>query len=274
MAKRKAFLKIVKENGPLVLDGAFGTELERHGCNIHDELWSSKMLIENPEIIKKVHISYLAAGADIIESSGYQATVAGFKAHGYGTEEALDLVKLSVRLAVQARNEFLEAKANDALTLRGITLGEQLPDGSVRYFSEGALPKPLVAASVGPYGAFLADGSEYRGDYGVQTEYLEVFHIPMIDKVRQVTGIGINCTAPEYVESLIKDIRSVTNKPIAVYPNLGETYDGETKTWSGGQQSFIDYVDVWRKAGANIIGGCCRTNPDIIQEVAKQIHVK
>ncbi|MDU6596218.1 MAG: homocysteine S-methyltransferase family protein, partial [Veillonella sp.] len=57
MAKRKAFLKIVKENGPLVLDGAFGTELERHGCNIHDELWSSKMLIENPEIIKKVHIS-------------------------------------------------------------------------------------------------------------------------------------------------------------------------------------------------------------------------
>ena len=339
MAKRKAFLKIVKENGPLVLDGAFGTELERYGCNIHDELWSSKMLIENPEIIKKVHISYLAAGADIIESSGYQATVAGFKAHGYGTEEALDLVKLSVRLAVQARNEFLEAKANDALTLRGITLGERLPDGSVRYFSEGALPKPLVAASVGPYGAFLADGSEYRGDYGVQTEYLEVFHIPrialfceenpdvlacetvpcydeaiaiartlcdplttkgipawisfsckdehhissgetiikcaeMIDKVRQVTGIGINCTAPEYVESLIKDIRSVTNKPIAVYPNLGETYDGETKTWSGGQQSFIDYIDIWRKAGANIIGGCCRTNPDIIQDVAKQIHVK
>ena len=103
MAKRKAFLEIVKGNGPLVLDGAFGTELERYGCNIHDELWSSKMLIENPEIIKKVHISYLAVGADIIESSGYQATVAGFKSHGYGTEEALDLVKLSVRLAVQAR---------------------------------------------------------------------------------------------------------------------------------------------------------------------------
>ena len=61
MAKRKAFLKIIKENGPLVLDGAFGTELERHGCNIHDELWSSKMLVENPEIIKKVHISYFGS---------------------------------------------------------------------------------------------------------------------------------------------------------------------------------------------------------------------
>ena len=336
MAKRKAFLKIIKEKGSLVLDGAFGTELERHGCDIHDKLWSSKMLIENPDIIKKIHISYLAAGADIIESSGYQATVAGFKSQGFGTEEAIDLVKLSVRLAVQARNEFLEAKANGALTLRGITLGEETSEG-VKYFSEGALPKPLVAASVGPYGAFLADGSEYRGDYGVQTEYLEVFHIPrlalfceenpdiiacetipsydeaiavaralsdpfttkgipawisfsckdehhissgetiikcakMIDKVRPVTGIGINCTAPEYVESLIKDIRSVTDKPIAVYPNLGETYDEVTKTWSGGQMSFIEYIDIWRKAGANVIGGCCRTNPDVIGEVANILH--
>lgn len=337
MAKRTAFLDMLKERGQLVLDGAFGTELERQGCDINDPLWSSKVLMDNPEMIKKVHISYLAAGADIIESSGYQATVAGFKAHGYGTEEALELVKLSVRLAVQARNEFVEAKANGATTLRGIILGEETADG-VRYFSEGALPKPLVAASVGPYGAFLADGSEYRGDYGVKTEYLEVFHFPrmalfaeenpdilacetvpsydeaiaiarvlsdpfttrslpgwisfsckdnhhissgetiikcaeMIHKVRPVTGIGINCTAPEYVESLIKDIRSVTDKPIIVYPNLGEVYDGLTKTWSGGQSGFLDYVQRWRTAGADIIGGCCRTNPTVISEVAKLLHV-
>ena len=66
-------------------------------------------------------------------------TVAGFKGLGFGTEEAIELVKLSVRLAVQARNEFLEAKASGALTLRGITLGKETPDG-VKYFSEGALP--------------------------------------------------------------------------------------------------------------------------------------
>jgi len=239
-------------------------------------------------------------------------------------------------LAVQARNEFVEAKASGALTLRGITLGEETTDG-VRYFSEGALPKPLVAASVGPYGAFLADGSEYRGYPGVQTEYLEVFHIPrlalfceenpdilsfetipsydeaiaiaramsdpytsrgipgwiafsckdghhvsssetiikcaeMIDKVRPITGIGVNCTKPEYVESLIKDIRTVTDKPIAVYPNLGESYDSETKTWYGDPASFVDYVDVWRNAGAEIIGGCCRTTPEIIGDIANKIH--
>ena len=65
----------------------------------------------------------------------------------------------------------------------------------------------------------------------------------MIDKVRPVTGIGINCSKPEYVESLIEDIRiAVTDKPIAVYPNLGESYDSKTKTWYGDPASFVDYV--------------------------------
>lgn len=153
MVKRCAFLDIIKEKGALVLDGGLGSELERYGCNLQHKLWSAKILMDQPDIIKKIHISYLAAGADIIQSSGYQATVAGFKGLGFGTEEAIELVKLSVRLAVQARNEFVEAKASGALTLRGITLGEETPNG-IRYFSEGALPKPLVAASVGPYGAF------------------------------------------------------------------------------------------------------------------------
>lgn len=106
MAKRRAFLDIIKEKGALVLDGGLGSELERYGCNLQHKLWSAKILMDQPDIIKKIHISYLAAGADIIQSSGYQATVAGFKGLGYGTEEAIELVKLSVRLAVQARNEF------------------------------------------------------------------------------------------------------------------------------------------------------------------------
>ena len=158
--------------------------------------------MEQPDVIKKIHIAYLAVGADIIQSSGYQATVAGFKGLGFGTEEAIELVKLSVRLAVQARNEFLEAKASGALTLRGITLGEETPDG-VKYFSEGALPKPLVAASVGPYGAFLADGSEYRGYPDVQTEYLEVFHIPRLAFIRgREPRHTILETIPSYDEPL------------------------------------------------------------------------
>ena len=136
--------------------------------------------MDQPDIIKKIHISYLAAGADIIQSSGYQATVAGFKGLGYGTEEAIELVKLSVRLAVQARNEFLEAKGEVGRLHCVILRLVKETHGGFRYFSEGALPKPLVAASVGPYGAFLADGSEYRGYPDVQTEYLEVFHIPRL----------------------------------------------------------------------------------------------
>ena len=143
MAKRRAFLDIIKEKGALVLDGGLGSELERYGCNLQHKLWSAKILMDQPDIIKKIHISYLAAGADIIQSSGYQATVAGFKGLGYGTEEAIELVKLSVRLAVQARNEFVEAKASGALTLRGITLGEETPEG-VRYLFSLCLEKGIV----------------------------------------------------------------------------------------------------------------------------------
>ena len=143
MVKRCAFLDIIKEKGALVLDGGLGSELERYGCNLQHKLWSAKILMDQPDIIKKIHISYLAAGADIIQSSGYQATVAGFKGLGFGTEEAIELVKLSVRLAVQARNEFVEAKASGALTLRGITLGEETPNG-IRYFSEGEIGRAHV----------------------------------------------------------------------------------------------------------------------------------
>ena len=94
----------------------------------------------------------------------------------------------------------------------------------------------------------------------------------MIDKVRPVTGIGINCSKPEYVESLIKDIRTVTDKPIAVYPNLGESYDSKTKTWYGDPASLQTTQMYGVKAGATIIGGCCRTTPEIIGDIAKKIH--
>ena len=129
MAKRRAFLDIIKEKGALVLDGGLGSELERYGCNLQHKLWSAKILMDQPDIIKKIHISYLAAGADIIQSSGYQATVAGFKGLGYGTEEAIELVKLSVRLAVQARNEFLEARRLEHLHCEGLHLVKRLQMG-------------------------------------------------------------------------------------------------------------------------------------------------
>ncbi|MCF0156307.1 MAG: homocysteine S-methyltransferase [Veillonella sp.] len=298
----------------IVLDGAFGTEIEKYGCDVNDPLWSAKVLFEDPESVKKVHQSYYEAGANIIESSGYQATIAGFEAKGFSRQEAKDLLAKSVRLAKEARQEFLEAH------------------------KENTAPR-YVAASVGPYGAFLADGSEYRGDYEASLEDLVAFHkerlaifaqenpdifacetvpclleakalvsiledkdvsrgIPAwisfsckddkhissgetmaevaqyLDGIDAVAAIGINCTHPSHVEALIKEIRTVTDKAIVVYPNTGELYDPSNKTWHGEGEAFDIYAKSWVAAGATVVGGCCRTAPANIARIASWIHEK
>ncbi len=132
---------ILKDFPLMILDGAMATELERYGCDLNDSLWSAKILMENPELIKQVHMDYYTAGADCAITASYQATIEGMTQRGLSEAEAIHLIQTSVRVAMQARDEFWDIIENR--------------------FNR---PKPLVAASIGPYGAFLADGSEYRGD--------------------------------------------------------------------------------------------------------------
>ena len=91
----------------LILDGAMATELERHGANINDALWSARVLIENPELIRRVHLDYLQAGADIITTASYQATFVGFARRGIDHAHAAELMRRSVQLALEAREEFI-----------------------------------------------------------------------------------------------------------------------------------------------------------------------
>ena len=118
------FEEALRARGTLVLDGAFATELEKYGCDLKDPLWSAKVLFEAPELVKKVHLSYLAAGADIVESAGYQATVEGFEAKGFSHEEAVELVKLSVKVAVDARDAFVVARDSGAREIEGFCVAD------------------------------------------------------------------------------------------------------------------------------------------------------
>ena len=301
--------QILSEYSLMILDGAFSTELERRGCDLNDALWSAKVLMENPELIGAVHEDYFKAGADCAITASYQATYEGFMKRGLTKQEAKDMIQLSVEIAVKVRDDFWGNPAN-----------------------RKNRPKPLVAASVGPYGAFVADGSEYRGNYGLTKEQLEDFHrermatlieagpdilacetIPCLveaqaivnvleehpdvfawisfsakdgehinsgermedcarwlDAHPQVAAIGVNCTAPEFMESLIVEIRKGTNKPIIVYPNSGEQYDAESKTWHGSSTGLCygDAAKHWFEKGAQLIGGCCRTTPEDIHNIA------
>jgi len=306
---------ILQKQPVLILDGAFSTELERRGCDLDDPLWSAKILMENPGEVAAVHEDYFNAGADCVISASYQATFEGFMKRGLSEAEAYRLIASSISLALEVRDRFWE-KAENRVNR----------------------PRPLVAASVGPYGAYLADGSEYRGDYNLDEEALMRFHkkrletliaagpdilacetIPCLveakavvrlleempgiyawisfsakdgehinsgeciedcarwlDSYEQVAAVGINCTAPEYIESLIERIRTETNKPIVVYPNSGEHYDAVQKTWHRGSAdlSYGERSLLWHKKGAQVIGGCCKTTPDDIRKIADWVRLR
>ncbi|MGP3947703.1 homocysteine S-methyltransferase [Streptomyces sp. 7N604] len=135
--------------GPVVLDGGLSNQLADQGCDLSDALWSARLLADAPEQIEAAHTAYVRAGARVLITAGYQATYEGFARRGLGREQTTALLRRSVELARQA--------------------AEAVPDDV------------WVAASVGPYGAMLADGSEYRGRYGLSVRELERFHRPRIE---------------------------------------------------------------------------------------------
>src|SRR5215213_10234114 len=95
------FDRFFAESDVVILDGALATELERRGANLNDALWSARILLENPDLIRQVHHDYLVAGADVITTASYQATFAGFARRGLSHEQAADLMRLSVQLALE-----------------------------------------------------------------------------------------------------------------------------------------------------------------------------
>jgi homocysteine S-methyltransferase len=174
---------------PLLLDGGLSNELERQGCDLNQKLWSAKLLESNPEAIILAHLVYLESGAQCIITSSYQATLPGFMAIGYDKPSAGGLILKSVQLAEEARNRFLSLN----------------PHAS----------KPLIAASIGPYGAYLADGSEYRGDYEISDQELSDFHEPRINLLATTTADILACeTIPSFQEAkVLSGILENINKP-------------------------------------------------------------
>jgi homocysteine S-methyltransferase len=284
---------------PVVLDGALATELEARGFDLSDALWSARLLADDPEAIEAVHRAYLEAGAQVLITASYQASVEGFTAQGHNEQEAEALLRRSVELAQRARGT----------------------------------RAALVAASVGPYGAVLAGGEEYSGDYGALTDgELEAFHerrlrvllaagpdcvacetIPRVSEAaalvrvldrldapdawisfscrdgrttshgepieeavgvasagRSVVAVGVNCTAPEHIEELLTRARTATDLPLVAYPNNGRVWDGAARCWTDAGASILPAgtVRAWVDAGACLVGGCCGLGPDAVRALA------
>jgi homocysteine S-methyltransferase len=142
----------VPDDTVLVADGGLATELEARGNDLSDSLWSARLLMDAPEQIRLAHLAFFRSGAAIATSASYQASFEGFARRGLDRREAAALMRRSVDLARAAR-------------------AEMTGDGRARW----------VAASVGPYGAALADGSEYRGRYGLSVRELAAWHRPRVE---------------------------------------------------------------------------------------------
>jgi len=175
----KRFQEALASNRPLVLDGGLATELEAHGHDISSPLWSAQLLHSNPEAIIAAHLAFLEAGADIIISASYQASREGFMSLGLSAFAADQLIVSSVALAIEARKRYLATRKKKTFA-------------------------PLVAASVGPYGATLHDGSEYHGDYGISEAALEEFHTRRLQLLDDSGADVLACeTIPDHQEAQV-----------------------------------------------------------------------
>jgi homocysteine S-methyltransferase len=219
-----ALAEILAAPGPLILDGGLATELENLGADLNHSLWSARLLDTAPQLITRVHQRYYQAGARVATTATYQATIAGFVQQGYTPAEAEKLLHTAVELAEKARSDQPNA---------------------------GQL---LIAASLGPYGAYLADGSEYRGNYPLDRGQLRQFHeprwrllgetradcfacetIPSLDEAMALTELAADypqdywisfsccddchiCDGSD-IESAVKQVMSAANPPIAIGVN-------------------------------------------------------
>ena len=302
---KNAFTTALARAVPMILDGGLATQLEAQGCDIGNALWSASLLRSNPAAIVSATRAYLDAGAECVATASYQASREGFATQGLSAEAADALMLLSVQLAEQARDEYLQDNPGLDFT-------------------------PLIAGSLGPYGAMLADGSEYHGRYGLTVGELRDFHRPrmevlaaagadvlafetlpnaaeveavlievegtgidcwvsvsiegsrirsgellldvaaMVADVDEVMAFGINCSTPSDATEAVS-IAARSGKPVVIYPNSGEGWDADNRTWVAAETAAHFPVSRWTAEGSRLVGGCCRITPSDISALAVQL---
>ena len=296
--------------GLRVLDGGLATELERAGCDLRTPLWSGEVLRTQPEKVLAVHHSYLEAGADCLLTASYQLSAMGFREIGLTDHDARAAIQYSVAVAVQARREYTQSEINAGRIPRRIwiagSLGaygavlhngaefhgdydighaelvafhaeriDAMRDTDADFLAFETIPSLAEAEAILDALTRFPDLAAYisftcrddgRTGHGEPIEACA----RLLDSAPNIIAIGINCTAPRYIVPLIRKIRAVSTKRIAAYPNSGETWIAETRSWTGSSdpESFSALSAAWRDAGADWIGGCCRTGPEHIRALA------
>lgn len=300
MGSEQRSLSALLARGDAVLDGGFATELEARGHDLRDSLWSARLLRGDPSAVEEVHAAYFRAGADVAITSSYQATFEGFAAAGIERPEAARLLRLSVELARRAArraggHKLVVGSVGPycvVLANGGEYTGDYsgVPDEAI-VETQRARVQELVAAGADAI-AFetipnaneaLILGELLREFPGVEAwmsfccrdgEHLSDGSriddvIRRVARDGRVAAFGINCTPPQYIDSLLALARRATELPLVVYPNHGRMWNESTYSWSGiGVDRFpAELVTRWRELGAAAVGGCCGIGPAAIAEL-------
>ncbi len=291
-----------------VLDGGMASELEQLGAQIDGPLWSAHVLEDAPEKIVAVHRAYIEAGAECILTASYQVTRMGYAEVGLAPELADAALLRSVELARSASTEYPQRRVVVAASLG--PYGAALHNGAEYHGNYGCSFDELVhfhrqrievlaAASnaqapdllafetlpsieearaiveaIAPFDNLAAwftftcrDGETVAHGERIADCAAAVAHLP------HTVAIGVNCTAPALIPSLIAELRKASDRPVVVYPNSGEGWDAANRCWtgSGDAAGYGAQAAQWFAAGAQIVGGCCRTRPAHIREVSAAV---
>ena len=285
------------------------TELEAAGCDISGPLWSGSVLRQSPEKIEALHLAYLLAGADCISTASYQISTEGFREIGLEDAEAVEALRLSVHLAERACSQFHHKYRRPVWLAASLgPYGAALHNGAeyhgdytisyaeliafhlrrIRALSTThadfllfeTIPsldeaRAIVAALAGAPDLAAAISFTCRDD--ARTAHGEDIAecAAALEPFEQIVAVGINCLSPQWAAPLIRRMRTVSTKRIAVYPNSGEAWDAVTRTWKLANHPNVGsdiahwrtLTRQWRDAGADWIGGCCRTGPEHIRAV-------
>ena len=289
----------VPTSGVLISDGGLATELEARGHDLSDDLWSARLLAEAPEEIVAVHEAFFRAGAHIATTASYQASFEGFARQGIDRADAERLMHRSVELARSARDaaagpawvaasvgpygamlahgeeyvgryglsvaeltawhrprlEVLTAADPDVLAL------ETIPDSDEAEALVGLVGEQDIPAWL----SYTIAGDRTRAGQPLEEAFAVAADVP------QIVAVGVNCCAPADVLGAVTTARRVTGKPVIVYPNSGEVWDGANRVWVGTPGLDTGLAAEWVDAGARIVGGCCRVHPDDIAAMAAMV---
>ncbi len=289
-----------------ILDGGLASELEYLGADINGPLWSAHILEDSPEKIIAVHRAYITAGAEIIETASYQVSRIGYAECGLPSQSADTALLRSISLARAAAAEFPNRKVLIAASLG--PYGAMLHNGAEYHGNYACTFDDLVAfhrvrievlasaqgqdspdllafetlpslAEAEAIGQALAPHPEISAWFTFtcpdqqHVAHGELLHecAAAVARFPQTVAIGVNCTHPSLIVALIPELRSASDSPVIVYPNSGEGWDATARSWAGKADpaAFGAMAAQWFDAGAQIVGGCCRTRPAHIRQVAE-----